>query len=274
MIMKKGSHHSEESGRKMSLSRLGKKQSKETVEKRRLKLLGHITSEVTREKLRQANLGTWHSELMKKLYAEGKRSRERPDLKGKKQTYEHIENARKAKMGHIVSEATREKLRQANLGKKHSEQTKKKIADANIGKHNSKRSQEAKEKMRIKRLNRVFPTKDTSIEVKLQNVLSSNGIIYQKHKNVENMCQPDIFIEPNICIFADGCYWHTCPQCFSDRNKWTNQQRYVYAKDIFQTQGLINKKYVVLRFWEHEINSDTARILQTILDTMGCKICH
>jgi len=37
---------------------------------------------------------------------------------GKKQTVEHIANAAKTRIGHVVSEETREKIRQGNLGRK------------------------------------------------------------------------------------------------------------------------------------------------------------
>jgi hypothetical protein len=52
--------------------------------------------------------------------------------------------------------------------------------------------------------------KDTSIEIILQNILKDNGIAFIKHKSIFG--QPDIFINPNICIFCDGDYWHNFPK--------------------------------------------------------------
>jgi len=53
---------------------------------------------------------------------------------------------------------------------------------------------------------------------------------------------PLFFIEPNICIFADGDYWHNRPEAI-ERDKLVNKE-------------LINKGYKVLRFWENEIRSN------------------
>jgi len=122
---------------------------------------------------------------------------------------------------------------------------------------------ELREKMRLQRLNQVFPINDSSIEVKLQNGLKNLGIKFEKHKAIFG--QPDIFIEPNICIFADGCYWHNCPVCF-DRNELNGFQRKRQFIDIAVTQKLINDGHVVLRFWEHDINENFEnKVLNKIL---------
>lgn len=57
--------------------------------------------------------------------------------------------------------------------------------------------------------------------------------------------QPDIFIEPNICLFIDGCYWHKCPTCGFGNGR---------ERDMFVTGELQKQGYVVIRLWEHEVN--------------------
>ena len=101
---------------------------------------------------------------------------------------------------------------------------------------------------RICRLKQILPFKDTSIEIKLQNILKENGIKFQKHYPI--LGQPDIFIKPNICIFADGCYWHKCPECGYVDLK-TNE------KDAKITTELQKQGYVVIRLWEHQIKQLT-----------------
>lgn len=66
--------------------------------------------------------------------------------------------------------------------------------------------------------------------------------------------KPDIFIEPNICIFADGDYWHN-----TEKSK---------IRDIFVNQELNKQNYKVLRFWEHEINKEPQKCLEKILETI------
>ncbi len=134
-----------------------------------------------------------------------------------------------------IDSNTREKLRywkdkiSPNIGRKHTEEAKKKIRKAR-----------AKQK---------FPFNDTKIEVILQKALDKENIRYTKQK-YSLPGTPDIFIEPNICIFADGDYWHNLPGRIK-RDKYINKQ-------------LKEMNYIVLRFWEHEILSNVDECLKTI----------
>ena len=98
------------------------------------------------------------------------------------------------------------------------------------------------------RLRIKIPFKDTSIEVKMQNILKENNIDFEKHKAIVG--QPDIFIEPNICIFCDGDYWHNLP----GRRQ----------KDYIVTKKLKEQGYQVLRLWEHEINKNIDKCFNII----------
>lgn len=188
--------------------------------------------------------------------------------------------------GKILSDATRKKLSESHKGKHHSDEQKQKIGNSHKGKYRSSETKnkisestkkyyechperktigenhpmfgmhhtdEAKKKIKEKRLHQVFPFKDTSIEISLQNALTKNGISFEKHKSI--MGQPDIFIEPNICVFIDGCYWHGCEKCY-DKNKMNNMQRARIVKDKIIMCNLINEGYIVIRFWEHDIKKD------------------
>lgn len=105
------------------------------------------------------------------------------------------------------------------FGKKHSEKTKDKIRDA--------------------RMKQKIPTKFTSIEIKIKKLLDILRIPYKTHKAVMGISQPDFFIEPNICIYCDGDYWHNLPNVI-ERDKKIN--------DILKFAG-----YKVLRLWENKI---------------------
>jgi len=109
-------------------------------------------------------------------------------------------------------------------------------------------SKETKQKISIMRLKQVFPRRDTKIEVKLQKELKNNSIPYETHKAIFG--QPDIFIKPNLCIFADGDYWHNLERC--------------KKRDIEVNNVLINKGYIILRFWEHEIKNQIDSCLNII----------
>jgi len=144
----------------------------------------------------------------------------------------------------------RKKISIANKGHKgahykHTKEAKKKIRKYNLGK---KLSEITKEKIRKKRLHQVFPVKDTSIEIKMQDALKNENINFETHKPIFG--QPDVFIKPNICIFCDGDYWHNLPN-YKKRDKIVNKY-------------LLNKRYIVLRFWEHEINNNINNCISKI----------
>lgn len=180
--------------------------------------------------------------------------------------------ASKILKGRKLSKETKKKISEFNKGKvspmkdkKHSEESRKKMKLAHKGQiaWNKGRtncySLETREKMRISRMlspNRVF--KNTSIELKVQNLLKENGIDFET--NYPILGQPDIFIKPNICIFADGCYWHKCPECgFED----TVSKR---DKDLKITRKLQSQGYTVIRLWEHEIKNGQLNSLNQLLN--------
>lgn len=121
---------------------------------------------------------------------------------------------------------------------------------------------DVKKKVRAHRLSQVFPRKDTIIERKLQKELKLRGIVFETHKPVLGICQPDIvFPEKHIAVFADGHYWHKVHEGAG-------------AKDTFQTMMLCANSWKVLRFSEHQIKTDVKScvdiIEETVLQTISC----
>ena len=114
---------------------------------------------------------------------------------------------------------------------------------------NYKHTEKTKRKIRKARAKQKFPFNNTKIEVILQKALSEENIKYETQK-YSLPGTPDIFIEPNICIFADGDYWHNIPGS-QEKDKKINKQ-------------LEEMNYVVLRFWEHEILTDINVCVKTI----------
>lgn len=100
----------------------------------------------------------------------------------------------------------------------------------------------------------IIPTKDTYIEVKIQNFLKKLHIEFITHchiSEITNAYQCDIFIPSrNLIIEADGCYWHGCPICKNKPHKNLEKQ---IEKDKLRTQQLLEKGFKVLRLWEHDI---------------------
>ena len=120
--------------------------------------------------------------------------------------------------------------------------------------HNPEYSKKHADVARTNRLKQILPNKDTLPERKLQEFLTAKGISFTKHKTTLNFCQPDIFIEPNICIFADGDYWHKRPQ--------------TTERDEYVTMKLLENGFVVLRFWEREIHKSFEDCKSRILNCL------
>lgn len=108
------------------------------------------------------------------------------------------------------------------------------------------------------RANQIFPLKDSSIEVKIQNYLKQLGIEYFTHQyiNIGHAYQCDILIPSmNLVIECDGNYWHSYP----------------IGRDIdhIRTAELIDNGFKVLRLWEFEINDMSLSQFQTKLNMVN-----
>lgn len=97
-----------------------------------------------------------------------------------------------------------------------------------------------KEKIRIARMKQIIPTRDTRPEKIIQFNFSVRNILYQKH--VVLIGQPDIFIEPNFCIFIDGDYWHSIPKVHK-RDTYVNRELQKIGYKVFRIPEFAIKKY-------------------------------
>ena len=171
--------------------------------------------------------------------------------------------------GEHHTEETKRKLRKNipwNKNKKgiYSKETIRKMSEGKLGDKNPVKREDVRKKIsktkirlykegKIERINsgsitkerrakQVFPLKDSSIEVKIQNFLKQLGIEFFTHQyiKIEHGYQCDILIPSmNLVIECDGDYWH----------------KYPVGRDIdhIRTKELIQKGFKVLRLWEFEI---------------------
>lgn len=110
------------------------------------------------------------------------------------------------------------------------------------------------EKNRIHAVNRhgKYPKKDTTIEIIIQNALKSVGIAFESDKPLLDITRVDVFIYPNICVYADGDYWHTIPK--------------VVKRDARQRITLEEKGYIVLRFTGSELRENLDECINKIME--------
>lgn len=225
--MRKGSHHSLEARKKMSESKKG-----------------HSVSQETRRKISKANMGNQNGQ-----YHKGRICSKETIRKMSLAAKERFKNpANHPRYGVHLSEETKRKI-----SLHHKKYYKNPENHGMYGKHHSV---EAKQKMREKRLQYVFPIKDTSIEIVLREELDRRGIEYETHCPVCGICQPDIvFSESKIAVFADGDYWHS--KEFKDGKVW--------ERDRKQDMILEQNGWKVLRFWGSEINENAEKCINKIM---------
>jgi len=232
----RGKKYSEEHNRKLSISKKneaksknyvnpfkGKKHSEETKERIRVKLRGHQSP-------KKGIVGVFHHS------AETKKRMQISHL-GVKFSEERRKNISNSRIGKKLSEEHKEKLSRSHMGVKFSEE---RIEKMRLREWSKETRNKLSAKMKIRRQLMVFPKNDTKIEIRLQNLLKELNIKFKTH--IQLMGQPDIFIEPNICIFADGDYWHNLEKA-KVRDKEVNE-------------ALKQKGYKILRFWEHDIRNN------------------
>jgi very-short-patch-repair endonuclease len=83
------------------------------------------------------------------------------------------------------------------------------------------------------------------------------GIAFVIQKPLLGVTVADIFIEPNVAIFADGTYWH----------KGAMKE----YKDGEKTKALKRGGYVVLRLTEKEINKDLEGVALKVTEAYSCR---
>ncbi len=107
----------------------------------------------------------------------------------------------------------------------------------------------------------ILPMKDSSIEIKIQELLSILHIEFETHKyisEIKHSYQCDILIpkqkgiNKKTIIECDGCFWHCCPICKPKEYQWTIERREL---DAIRNSELKEKGFRVIRLWEHDIKS-------------------
>ena len=280
-----GIHHSEEHKKKIGEANRGKKISEEHKRKLRLANIGKKHTEESKRKMSKATSGINHPNYGKRLSEE---TRRRIGAKNKitaKRFWGNISPEMyiaKRKMRESIKKLYASGYQNPMKGTKLSEATKRKISEAKkgtpgywTGKH---RSSLTKELLREARLRQKPPQRETWPEKFVEKMLRTAGIEFEKQKSFRNpACISDIYIEPRICIFVDGDYWHANPNPYIYKKKLMpgfkpNDQitgkKYAkdkWARDKRITRELKKKGYTVLRFWQSELETEPEKCLQKII---------
>lgn len=102
--------------------------------------------------------------------------------------------------------------------------------------------------------------RNTGPEIQLRKFLFAHHFRgYRIHSNLPG--KPDIvFTKKKVAVFIDGCFWHKCPECYtepkSNRGYWIPKIQANVERDQRNTAELESMGWTVIRIWEHEIKKD------------------
>lgn len=127
---------------------------------------------------------------------------------------------------------------------------------------------------------RRIKSKDTSIEIKLRKALWHRGFRYQKNcKSI--IGKPDIcFKGKKIAIFCDSEFWHGkylmeekyIPK--TNTEYWISKITRNIERDKEVNASLEEQGWIVLRFWQKEIEEEIIKCILKIENTILSKIDH
>lgn len=121
---------------------------------------------------------------------------------------------------------------------------------------------------------RHMPTKNTSIQLIIDNLLDSLNIEYEKEADFKYYSVDNHILNTDLCIEVMGDYWHGSPLYYGDNLKLINDIQY---KDIIRDKRKRTylKKYYnmsVLNLWETDINNNILlceKLLLYYMDNKG-----
>ena len=208
-------------------------------------------SKEIREKIRLSKLGNKNPMFGKKSWSYGLKIKE---------IYPHLgfQKGHRTNVGRHFSEETKRKMsritleRKERLGYINSPETRKRMS---LAQKNSEECKKNIKKLKEIRKATIFPLKDSSIEIKIQNFLKQLRIEFFTHQymHIEYGYQCDILI-PSIktIIECDGDYWHGNSQKFN-YTKLSNRIRNQRVLDFERTNQLERKGFRVIRLWGSQI---------------------
>lgn len=123
--------------------------------------------------------------------------------------------------------------------------------------------------------------KDTKAEVILRKALWSKGIRYRKnYKALPGT--PDIAITKyRIAIFVDGDFWHARgheakpgEQIQTNKAFWSKKLKRNVERDQEVNQALLEMGWLVLRYWDSDVNKECSTCVDDIIKYLPRLIRH
>lgn len=113
-------------------------------------------------------------------------------------------------------------------------------------------------------------SKETKFELTFRLLLWKKGLRYRKYYGPYKI---DIaFPSCKVAVFLDSCFWHFCPihgeVPKSNSEFWLKKLERNRARDDEVNKALNQQGWLVIRIWEHELKTDSDRLITSIIDAV------
>ncbi|WP_152226027.1 very short patch repair endonuclease [Pseudomonas sp. SCB32] len=118
-------------------------------------------------------------------------------------------------------------------------------------------------------------SRDTGPEMLLRRRLWAAGLRYRLKVKLPG--KPDIvFVARRLAVFVDGCFWHRCPLHSTtpkgNSEFWCLKLNENVKRDRRVDDQLEGMGWIVVRFWEHEVNGDVEACVREIVKTLAREV--
>lgn len=115
-------------------------------------------------------------------------------------------------------------------------------------------------------------SKDTKPELALRQELHKRGIRGWRCHSKPVPGKPDLaFTRWKVAVFVDGCFWHGHPDFFTPGKSgayWDAKIARTQERDRIANETLASAGWVVLRFWDFEIENEQERCVDAVISAL------
>jgi DNA mismatch endonuclease, patch repair protein len=114
---------------------------------------------------------------------------------------------------------------------------------------------------------------NTEPEILLRRALHAAGARFRLHRRLASRCTDIVLPGRPVAVFADGCWWHSCPvhgrkHPFTGPNAalWEAEMARNRDRDEHATATAEGLGWVVVRVWECEVTADPQAAASRVLE--------
>lgn len=138
-----------------------------------------------------------------------------------------------------------------------------------------------KQKMSLAAVNRPNFKGESKLEKKFREALEVRKLVFVSQYSLPVARSiADFFFAPNLAVYVDGCFVHACSEHHPELLDWKYVQGKRRLENVYTRStkndpnvrvNLEKAGYTVLRFWEHEVNTDLPGCISKIEQATATK---